>query len=133
MDSTANKTQQSGNNSNIVAEQQHFSNGKLDYNVTSQDYLLAFEKKGDANTDANEKVKLLNKKQRSYVEKNMKNINAQECLYYFKRKYKVKHKQQEINTEKETSFLDAQKTNKFCLTNPLGWNEVSIHFYARPC
>ena len=29
--------------------------------------------------------------------------------------------------EKETSFLDAQKTNEFGLTNPLGWNKVSIH------
>ena len=69
MDLSANESQHSDNKSNISAELQHFPNDKSDYNVTSQDYIFAFEKKDGANTNANKKHKLLNKKQRSCFQK----------------------------------------------------------------
>ena len=52
MNLTANESRQRDNKSNIVVEVQHFPDGKLDSNVTSQDHLFAFEKKEDAKTNA---------------------------------------------------------------------------------
>ena len=57
MDFTANKSQQSDKASSIVPELQYFPNDKSDSDVQSQDYLLAFKKKDDANTKADEKYK----------------------------------------------------------------------------
>ena len=111
--STANETQHSDNKSNISAELLHFPNHQLDSNVTSQDYLFAFEKKDKAHTNADKKRHQKNKNQRLNHQKNQKNINAQQrSSYCSKRKYEAKHKHQEMNTKKETSFPDAQRTMK---------------------
>ena len=57
MDSTAHKLQHSDNENNISAELQRFPNSQSDYNLTSQDYLFAFEKKEDANINAGKREK----------------------------------------------------------------------------
>ena len=70
MELTANESQHSDNKSNISVELRHFPNNQLDSNVISHDYLFAFKKKEDTNTKADQKRNLLNKKQRSYFQKN---------------------------------------------------------------
>ena len=50
MDSTANESQHSDNESNTSADVQHFPNGQMDSNVTSTDSLFSSEKKEDAST-----------------------------------------------------------------------------------
>ena len=59
-------------------------------------------------------------------------MNAQQRNYYYKRMFEGKHKHQEMNTEKKTQFPDAQKTNEFGLTHPLGRNKFSIHLTQDP-
>ena len=52
----ANKSQYSDNESNTSADLQHFSNDRLDSNVTSKDSLFASEKKEDTYTIADKKT-----------------------------------------------------------------------------
>ena len=77
MDSTANESQHSDNKRKISAELQHFPNGQLDSDVTSQEYHFAFEKKEDTNANTGGKQEQKNETQRSYNKKTQKNINAQ--------------------------------------------------------
>ena len=132
MDLTANKSQHSDNKSNISAELQHFLNGQSDSNVTFQDYLFAFEKKEDTNTNADGKREQKNETQRFYHHKVQNNINAQQHVSYYKRKFEAKHNHKEMNTEKEISFPDAQKTNEFGLTHSFGRNKFLIDLTQVP-
>ena len=57
---------------------------------------------------------------------NMKNMNAKQQASYYKRKFEAKHKHQEMNMEKETSFPDAQKTNGFGQPIPLDGTKFQL-------
>ena len=132
MYSTANESRQSDNARNISAELQHFLTDQSDSNVISQDYIFAFKKKEDANTNANEKARTKEQNTKIVPSEKPENINAQQHASYYKRKFEAKHKHQDMNVEKETSFPDAPRTNEFGLTHFFGWNKFSIDLTQDP-
>ena len=79
MDLTANQSQHSDNESNIVVDLQHVPNDKLDSNVAYQ-HFFALKKKEDTNTNANKKGTL--KKRKVALSKSSENYKCPTILLF---------------------------------------------------
>ena len=107
MDSTANESQHSENNSNRSADLQHFPNDQTYSKVTSKDSLFSSERKEDAYTSDDEKRFKKNIRQRMYHQTNLTALNSIKRSSYYKRKLATQEQKCEaLNTEKKMSFQD---------------------------